>query len=125
MEDAQDIVSQNLQQMQSKEKQWYDCQAREMQLEVGKQVLPDDARKFSRLQGLYHIRCKLGRVNYEIEMPDKGHNQVFHVNLLKHWSSFVNIIEEDTNMILYKRNNDAVLNIRELLNSQQRQEQMC
>ena len=89
MEDAQDLVYRNLEQMQIKQKQWYDKQARELQLKVGDQVLlllPDDTRKFTRKwQGPYRISQKLGHVNYEIEMPDKGRKQVFHVNLLKRW----------------------------------------
>ena len=39
MEDAHDLVYQNLEQMQIKQKQWYEKRARELQLKVGDQVL--------------------------------------------------------------------------------------
>ena len=37
-------------------------------------------------QGPYEITKKVGCVNYEVVMPDKGgRKQIFHVNLLKRW----------------------------------------
>lgn len=92
MEEAQEIVKQNSSAMQTKHKEYYDRKARELNLDVGDQVLlllPDSNKKFlAKWQGPYKITRKIGRVNYEIKMPDKGdRKQIFHVNLLKRWKT--------------------------------------
>ena len=87
-----------------------------MKIEVGDQVLlllpdRDSQKKFMRKwQGLFKIRQKLGRVNYEVIIDSEGNTKVYHINLLKKWfsrtetvSSYSNTVEEDSNMELYER----------------------
>ena len=48
-------------------------------------MLPSSTKKFvAQWPGPYKITKHVGRVNYEIEIPDKGDRRhFFHVNLLK------------------------------------------
>ena len=87
-----------------------------MKIEVGDQVLlllpdRDSQKKFMRKwQGLFKIKQKLGRVNYEVIIDSEGNTKVYHINLLKKWfsrtetvSSYSNTVEEDSNVELYER----------------------
>lgn len=113
MKDASEAVQRQLQQVQLKQKQWYDLHAREQNLQAGEKVLlllPDSQHKFTRRwRGPYQVKRKLGRVNYEIQLEQTV--KVFHVNLLKRWHerkdteheehSFTNIIEESDEIVEY------------------------
>ena len=80
-----------------------------MKLKEGDQVLlllPDSTEKFrAKWRGLYEVKKKLGKVNYEIMMPERGSSKVVHINLLKKWhqreSAYANVIEEDPGIVDY------------------------
>ena len=90
MEEVTEIVSANVKEAQQRQKTWYDQTARESELEPGEEVLvllPTSSNKlFAHWQGLYCVIRKMGKVNYEINMPNKRkRRKVFHVNMLKKW----------------------------------------
>ncbi len=74
-----------------------------MDLEAGDKVLlllPSNTKKFvAKWQGPYIVTKRVRKVNFEIEMPDKGgRKQIFHVNHLSRWKERpckVNAVIED------------------------------
>ena len=63
-------------------------------------LLPSSTKKFvAHWQGPYVVTRRTGKVNYEIQMPDKGgRKQVFHINHLRKWlepACAVNAVIED------------------------------
>ena len=83
-----ETVSANLKEAQQRQKTWYDQTARERDLEPGEEVLvllPTSSNKsLAHWQGPYYVIRKVGRVSYEIDMPNKRkRRKVFHVNMLK------------------------------------------
>ena len=90
MEEMTEIVSANLKEAQRRQKTWYDQTARERELEPGEEVLvllPTSSNKLlAQWQGPYCVVRKVGKVNYEIDMPNKRkRRKVFHVNMFKKW----------------------------------------
>ena len=90
MEQAREIVEKNLQQSQNAQKEWYDRKARELKLREGDKVLvllPTSTHKLrARWHGPYTVKRVLGKVNYEVVLPERRQpNVVFHVNMLKRW----------------------------------------
>lgn len=88
MELAKEIVEQNAKSAKERQKEYYDQKAREINLQEGDNVLlllPSSTKKsVATWQGPYPVTRKIGKVNYEIEMSDKGgRRQIFDVNLLK------------------------------------------
>ena len=83
MEVVSQLAHKNLRTTKPKHKEWYDRKAREMEMREGHQVLlllPDCTKKFQvRLQGPFKVNKKLGKVNYEIIMPEWGSNKVVHI----------------------------------------------
>ena len=75
MEEMTEIVSANLKEAQQRQKTWYDQTARERELEPGEEVLvllPTSSNKLlAQWQGPYCVIRKMGKVNYEIDMPNK------------------------------------------------------
>ncbi len=103
MQEAKDIVEQNAKIAQKKQKEYYDQKDREMNLQQGDEVLlllPSSTKKFvAQWQGPYRVIRRIGKVNYEIEMADKGgRKQIFHINHLRKWHDRVcqvNAVIED------------------------------
>ena len=63
---------------------------RKRELNPGEEVLvflPTSSNKLlAQWQRPYHVLHRLGKVNYEVYMPDKWKRRtVFHVNMLKRW----------------------------------------
>ena len=92
MEAAREMVIQNMKKSQNKEKEWYDLKARDMKLRIGDQVLvllPTSTNKLlSQWHGPYEVTRVIGKVNYEIEMPERRRKKViFHINMLKKWQT--------------------------------------
>ena len=90
METAREVVEKNAKLTQAKQKEYYNRKARELNLLAGDkvlQLLPSSTKKFvAHWQGPYTVVRRIGKVNYEIHMPDKGgRNQIFHVNQLSRW----------------------------------------
>ena len=90
MEAMLEEVQKNCVRTQRKQKQWYDENARERELEVGDYVLvllPDSTQKlFARWQGPYEVKKKIGNVNYQVDMRDKKKRyRVLYINLLSKW----------------------------------------
>ena len=87
MEQAREIVEKNLQQSQNAQKEWYDRKTRELKLHEGLVLLPTSTHKLrARWHGPYTVKRVLGRVNYEVVLPERRQpNVVFHVNMLKCW----------------------------------------
>ena len=88
MKEMTEIVSVNLKEAQQRQKTWYDQTARERELEPGEEVLvllPTSSNKLlAHWQGPYCVIRKVGKVNYEIDMPNKRkRRKVFHVNVKK------------------------------------------
>lgn len=84
---AKEIVEENTKATQAKQKEFYDRKARELNLKAGDKVLlllPSSTHTFvAQWQGPYIVTRRVGKVNYEIKMPDKGgRSQIFHVNHL-------------------------------------------
>ena len=81
LETSREIMEENVKIAQ---KEYYDQRASETKLDPGDKVLlllPSSTKKFlAQWQGPYSVTRRVGKVNYEIEMPDKGgRKQVFHV----------------------------------------------
>ena len=90
MEAAKEIVEENARAAQAKQKEYYDQKTRELNLQPGDKVLlllPSRTKKFvAQWQGPYKVTRRTGKVNYEIQMPDKGgRKQIFHINHLRKW----------------------------------------
>ena len=90
MELARELVQQNMAQARMKQKEWYDQKAREMQLQPRDKVLvflPTSTHKLrAQWQGPYLVKRAIGRVNYEVAMPEpRKPNVIFYVNMLKRW----------------------------------------
>ena len=88
MEAAKDIVQENLERAQHRQKTWYDQRARETQLEEGEQVLvllPTRSEKLlTKWKGPYKVTKRIGKVNYQIEIPGATNKRkLFHINILK------------------------------------------
>ena len=128
MELASRLARENLRTTQQKHKEWYDRKAREMELKEGDQVLlllPDSTEKFrAKWRGPYEVKKKLGKVNYEIMMPEWGSSKVVHINLLKKWhqreSAYANVIEEDPGIVDYCWKEGDTLRVGEQLGAEQR-----
>ena len=107
MEIAKELVEENTRVAQAKQKAYYDLKTRELNLQSGDKVLlllPSSTKKFvARWQGPYQVTRRTGKVNYEIQMPDKGgRKQVFHINHLRKWQELtceVNAVIGDENAI--------------------------
>ena len=90
MEEMTEFVRSNLEQVQHRQKVWYDKKARQRSLQTGQKVLlllPTSENKLlAQWQGRFAVTRKMGPATYEIDMPDrKKKQQVFHINLLKEW----------------------------------------
>ena len=85
-----DLVSEHVKGAQMCQKLWYDQNASETVLESGEEVLvllPTTGKKLlAQWQGPYTVVRKVGKVNYELYMPDKRKKKaIFHINMLKKW----------------------------------------
>jgi len=90
MEEMSEVVEENARAAQSRQKRWYDQTARERELEPNEEVLvllPTSTNKLlAQWQGPYRVLRRMGKVNYEVLMPDKKRKRkVFHINMLKKW----------------------------------------
>ena len=89
--------------MQVKHKAYYDQKTKEMNLQPGDKVLlllPSSTKKFiAQWQGPYTVVRCTGKVDYEIEITDKGgRKHIFHVDHLRKWKErvcTVNTVIED------------------------------
>lgn len=88
LEEMTALAHENMRSAQQHQKAWYDQKARERVFEPGQQVLlllpTSDSKLLTQWQGPYEITKRVGKVTYELYMPDKQKkHQTFHVNLLK------------------------------------------
>ena len=97
---AKEIVEKNMEKTQKQQNQWYNKKAREMQLEGQKALilLPTRSEKLlTKWKGPYTVKKKIGKVNYELELPN-GNCKIFNANVLKPWKeeeAYLNVIEDD------------------------------
>ena len=75
---------------QQQQKTWYNKTARERELKPGEEMLvllPTSSNKLlAQWQGPYCMLCKVGKVNYEIDMLNKRkRRKIFHLNMFKKW----------------------------------------
>lgn len=88
MQAMQELVRENVQEAQQKQKRWYDKTAREMEFKPEDQVLillPTSTNKLlAQWKGPYKIVRKTGKVNYEVRISRRK-KKVLHANLLKKW----------------------------------------
>ncbi|XP_078515987.1 uncharacterized protein LOC144781172 [Lissotriton helveticus] len=85
-----DIVRQNLENAQDKQKGQYDKGTKPRVFDIGDWVLlmmpSSDQKLLGQWQGPYAILRQVTPVTYEIELdPTRGTTQIYHVNLLKKW----------------------------------------
>ena len=128
MELASWLAHKNLRTTQQKHKEWYDRKARKIKLKEGDQVLlllPDSTEKFrAKWRGPYEVKKKLGKVNYEIMMPEQRSSKVVNINLLKKWhpreTAYANVIEEDPEIVDYRWKEGDTLRVWEKLGAEQR-----
>ena len=90
LELMKDMAHTNLKSAQDHQKQWYDRNSRVREFQGGDLVLlllPTAANKLlAKWQGTYRVMKRVGKVDYQIEMPDRRRKKgVYHVNLLKRW----------------------------------------
>lgn len=83
-------VQQNLKSAATRQKRWYDRNARDRTLQAGDQVLVLLSTSMSKLtaqwQGPYRVLNCVGNVNYLIHMPDhRKTKRVLPVNMLQKW----------------------------------------
>ena len=83
-----DLVKENMQEAQRKQKHWYDDKAQAREFKPGDEVLlllPSSTNSLeAKWLGPYKVVQKMGPVDYEIEMGDKRKKRkIFHINLLK------------------------------------------
>ena len=132
LETSRAIVEENARIAQKKQKEYYDQRARQVELKSGDKVLlmlPSSTKKFvAQWQGPYRITKRVGRVNYEIEIPDKGgRRQVFHVNHLKIFNERESetcntVIEDGEDMEHYQWGEEQLLQFGEQLTETQREQ---
>ena len=84
------IVKDTVKEAQQKQKTWYNKTTKERELKPGEEalvLLPTSSYKLlTQWQGPYWVTCKMGKVDYEIDMPNKrNRRKVFHVKMLKKW----------------------------------------
>ena len=116
---AKELVEQNLKLAQKKQKKWYDKRARDLVLQEGEKVLlllPNRSEKLlAKWRGPYKVLRKIGRVNYEVEIP-KGRkkSKTFHINMLKPWKEsaeecYLNVVsDEDEELLCVSREKQDV-----------------
>ena len=85
-----ELVAEHMREAQEKQKVWYDQNARMRELKPNDQVLillPTSHNKLlAKWQGPYKVLRRLGKVNYEVDMPGiRNRKKVLHINLLKKW----------------------------------------
>ena len=83
-----DLVKENMQEAQRKQKHWYGDKAQAREFKPGDEVLlllPSSTNSVkAKWLGPYKVVQKMGPVDYEIEMGDKRKKRkIFHINLLK------------------------------------------
>ena len=110
LEDAKEIAHKNMEQVQEKQKKWYDQKARDLKLRNGDQVLvliPTRTEKLlAKWKGPYTVLRQVGKVNYELKMEGaRNGKKIFHINMLKLWKepeeNFINIIDDEQEEIPY------------------------
>ena len=84
-----ELVSKNAGKAQLQQKRAYDHKAKARSLNVGDQVLVllPKSRNHLKLEwvGPYIVTRKLTSVDYEVEIPGRRSEKIYHVNLLKKW----------------------------------------
>ncbi len=88
LEDMTALAHEHMESAQRNQKVWYDRKARERVFHPGQKVLlllpTCESKLLTKWHGPYEISKRVGKVTYELFMPDKCKKyQIFHVNLLK------------------------------------------
>ena len=83
-----ELVQENLSKAQSRQKSWYDRNARVREFQPGDPVLvllPTSTSKLlAQWQGPYQVVQRMGKVTYMVDIHDhRKRRRVFHVNMLK------------------------------------------
>ena len=91
-----ELAAEHMREAQEKQKVWYDRNARMRKLKPNDQVLillPTSHNKLlAKWQGPYKVLRRLGKVNYEVDMPGtRSSKKVLHINLLKKWQESAEI----------------------------------
>lgn len=87
LEKMKSIADGNMEKAQLQQKRWYDQNARVRELVL--LLLPTSTCKLmAQWQGPFRVMKKIGRVNYQIEIPHcRKSKRIYHTNLLKKWES--------------------------------------
>ena len=96
LESMTELAAEHMREAQEKQKVWYDRNARMRELKSNDQVLillPTSHNKLlAKWQGPYKVLRRLGKVNYEVDMPGtRSRKKVLHINLLKKWQESAEI----------------------------------
>ncbi|TKS65328.1 Retrovirus-related Pol polyprotein from transposon 17.6 [Collichthys lucidus] len=88
LEEMTALAHEHMASAQQNQKAWYDRKARERVFEPGQKVLlllpTSESKLLTKWHGPYEVSKRVGKVTYELFMPDKVKKyQTFHVNLLK------------------------------------------
>lgn len=86
LETSREIMEQNAKIAQKKQKEYYDQRAKKTKLDPGDKVLlllSSSTKKFlAQWQGPYSVTRRVGKVNYEIVMPDNGGRSKFFMSTI-------------------------------------------
>lgn len=90
LEKMSTLTQANLKEAQTRQKSWYDKNARKREFKTGDQVLillPTDTKKLqAQWQGPYEVTKRIGKVNYQVKLHDRRKKlRIFHINLLRSW----------------------------------------
>uniref|UniRef100_A0A1X7U6I7 Integrase catalytic domain-containing protein n=1 Tax=Amphimedon queenslandica TaxID=400682 RepID=A0A1X7U6I7_AMPQE len=86
MQVMSELVKENTEKQQAKQKRWYDRTTRERELSPEDKVLvllPTSSNKLlAQWRGPYKIVQRIGKVYYEVQISKR---KIFHINLLREW----------------------------------------
>lgn len=111
MEQLSQLVHQNMEKAQVRQKHSFDKQARARVFQPGQEVvllLPtSDNKLLTRWQGPFKVLRKMGPTTYEIATPHhRKKKQTFHVNLLKEWHSRADQVSQQLWVCSVKKEED-------------------
>ena len=94
LETMSEMVKDNLERAQQKQKLWYDQNARQRELKPGDLVLvllPTSASSLTaHWKGPYPVLHRASSINYVVDMHDtRKRERTFHINMLKKWNTLI------------------------------------
>ena len=133
LEKMSTLVQANLEEARTRQKYWYDKNARKREFQAGDQVLillPTDTKKLrAQWQGPYKVTKRIGRVNYQVRLHDRRKQlRVFHINMLRKWHQpqsenyLVQEVNESDEIPVWQEEGKSAPIIGDQLSNEQRQD---